>query len=653
MPRARKSTPFTHPDEVRVVHEPDVKRALPETLAWWEAPSDKAHLAVIATVNQIESDQHVTTALSKLYESMYGDNRDGMGRASYLNRWQGAANNNSAKLSINVVQSCIDTLASKISSNKPKPQFVPNEGDWKLYSKAKMATDYLEGIFDSCRVYQLAQRMFTDALIYGTSGLYVNSKFNKLNVEYIMRDEIYVDELDGHNEEPMQLHLKRFVSRQKLIKMYPKHKDAIKRVHSVKTDAHNLINHSVSDMIVCVESWHLPTSEDSNDGKYCMTVENATLELSEYKHSEFPVVFFRPYHTPHKFWGRGLAETLFTLQLALNRLLKTIQIAQDQVAKPNVLIENGSQVNTDTINDLIGQIIFYTGTPPVFQAPEPMPASVYQWVQYLEEHAYQISGISQSAAAGEKPKDVESAVAMETVADIEAGRFENMSINWNDYFMRIAKVVMFVSQDLYTKNPKLVQRFKRDNLVRQISWKGLDWDADKFGIQLFPINRLPHDPSGRLDVVERYVQAGWFDQITGMSLLDMPDVSEETSMVTSSLHLVNQMISTMLDDGEPVEPIEQMDLALARNRAKLAIVYATLKKYPPEHIQLVINFDDSCKSMMDFMVQQQQQEQAAMQQQAAAAQPLARPEKTPRSPLLPNAPAGPANPPGPQPAMQG
>lgn len=650
MPRTKGG--LRHPDEIKVVHEAGVKEALPETLEWWNADKDKAHLSVISVVNTIEADQHSATAQIKLYEVLYGDNRQGMGRASYLNRWQGAALNNAPKMAINIVQSCIDTLASKISSNKPKPQFVPNEGDWKLYSKAKMATDYLEGIWDACQVYPKAQRMFTDSLIYGISALYVNSKFNKINVEYIMRDEIFVDEIDGRNEEPMQLHLKRFMSRAKLIKQYPKFKDALKKIPSVKTDAHNLVNHSVSDIIVCIESWHLPTSDDAGDGKYCMTVENCTLELTDYKHNEYPIVFFRPYQKPHDFCGRGLCETLFTLQMALNRTLRTIQLSQDMIGTPKVLLENGSSVNTDDVNDQVGQIIWYTGTPPQYITPPSVNPEIYQWAETVEQKAYQISGISQASAAGEKPKDVESAVAMESVADIEAGRFENMSISWNDFFMNLARVSMFVSEDLYTKHKKLVIKLNRNNLVRQMDWGKLNWDEDKFGIQLFPINRLPHDPSGRLDAIQRLIQAGWIDETHGLRLLEMPDLSEETSLMISSLNLSDQMIASCLDDGEYMAPIPQMDLALARNQAKLSIVKATLQKYPEAHIALVIRFDDECKQLQDLMAQQAQVEaqKAAMQaQQTAQAQqpsaapigagaPLAQPMKTPRSAMLPNAP---------------
>lgn len=636
----RKAGGLIHPDDIQKA-ERDKDVLSPSdavSFEWWnDENKEKAYLSVITVVNTIEKGNHGNDSQNRLYEVMYGDNRGGVGKVSSLNRWQGAAMKMAPRLSINVVQSCIDTLASKIASNKPKPMFIPNEGDWKLQSKAKMATDFIEGVWDAAQAYPKAQRSFTDALIYGISGLYINSKFDKINVEYIMRDEIFVDELDGHDEKPRQLYLKRFMSRAKLIKQYPKHKEKLKKIPPVKTDAHMLINNSISDMIVCIEAWHLPTSEDSDDGKYCLSVENETLELSEWNHMEFPVIFFRPYHKPHSFWGRGLAETLFTIQMSLNRSLRTIQSSQDQVSTPKVLIENGSQIDTDSINDRIGQLIFYTGTPPNWVSPTAMNPEIYQWIQYLEQHAYQISGISQSSAAGEKPKDVESAVAMETVADIEAGRFENMSISWNNWFMDLARMTMIVAKDLYSSNKKLTVKLKKDNLVRLIDWSQMDFTDDKFSIQLFPINRLPHDPAGRLDMIERYTQAGFIDQIHAMKLMEMPDISEDVSLITSSLNLVSQMIATMLDEGKPVSPIEQMDLALARNECKLAIVKATTQKYPEEHIQLVIDFDQKCKDMLDFMAMQQQKD--AMQNQASAqSAPLARPEKTPRSPLLPNAP---------------
>lgn len=637
---------FENPDNVEVLSEGGRKKM--DATKWWESDEEHAYQRVIATVATIEQNQQYSANQLQLFEQMYGDNRSGIGRASFVNRFQGASINNTSKLSLNVCQSCTDTLASMISSNKPKPQFVPNDGDWKLLAKAKMATDYLEGIFDSTKVYAKAQRMFTDACIYGLSGLYVNTKNKKLNVEYLMRDEIIVDELDGQNEDPQQLHLKRFVSKAKLMALYPDKKDLISEIPPIAMDDHALLNSSVSDIIVCTESWHLPVDEEGEGGKYACCVDKATLELSDYKHMMFPVVFFRPYNKPHSFWGRGLIETLFTLQLSINKLLRVIQMAQDLIASPKVLIENGSEVNTDHVNDRIGMIVSYSGTPPQYIAPEPMPQSAYSWVQYLEQKAYQISGISVASASGEKPKGVESAVAMETVADIQAGRFENMSLTWNDFFMEVAKVVMFMSKDLYEEYPELASKLKRDNLVRNIKWKDMNFDEDKFSIQLFPINRLPHDPAGRLDTIQRYIQAGWIDETHGMALLDMPDLSEETSMMTGSLHLADKMIATMLDDGEYVSPIEQMDLGLAMNEAKLAIVNATVKEYPEEHIALVVRFFNECKALQDFIAQQAQvqaqaqamqaQKQAAAQQPPGSGAPLAKPAPAPTSPMLPNAP---------------
>lgn len=660
-----KNNLFNNPDNVEVLSDDGKSKTL-NNIPWWDSDKDVAYQRIIATVSSIENNQHYSQNTLQLFEQMYGDNRAGIGRASYINRFQGAAINNAPRLSLNVIQACIDALASMISSNKPKPQFVPNEGDWKQYSKAKMATDYLEGIFDACKVYPLAQRMFTDSCIYGISGLYVNSKFGKINVEYLMRDEIIVDELDGHNEKPAQLYLKRFYSRSKLMAEYPKSAEMIEQIPIVTSDDHAMMNSTVSDMIVIVECWHLPASDKSKDGMYAVVCEKATLKLESYDHMEFPVVFFRPYHKPHYFWGRGIAETLFTLQMSINKMLRTIQQSTELVSVPRVLVENGSQVNSDHINDRIGQIIEFTGTPPQFITPEPMPQSAYQWVQYLEEKAYQISGVSQAAASGEKPKGVESAVAMETVADIQAGRFENMSIDWNEFFMNLARATMFVSQDLYESNPKLATQLKRDNLVRNIKWADMNFDEDKFSIQLFPINRLPHDPAGRLDAIQRLIQAGWIDEIHGLSLLDMPDLSEETSMMTGSLHLANDMISRMLDDGdEEVQPLEQMDLGLAMNQAKLAIVNATLKKYPEENIALVVKFYSDCQDLQNFITLQQQtqaQAQAQQAQQQASAQnsqaqaaqataqqqgapnsgpPLANPQPTPTSPMLPNAPPPP------------
>lgn len=598
------SSPFRNPDDVR--HEKPAKNESEETKTskWWLHTEADVYRAAIPVANTIEESQKETAGRFTTYELLYGDNRGPFGRTASVNRFQGASLLNAPRLTLNVIQSCIDTLASKIAKSKPKPQFVPNDGDFKLHQKAKMLTDYLEGVFDFHQVYPLMQRVFTDSCIYGVSGVFVNKKFGELSIEYVLKDELLVDEMDGFKEKPRQLHLKRFVSRSELQHRFPEKAETIAKLGLADVNAQYHSYNSVSDLIVCLESWHLPSAPDADDGKHAICVENCTLLLEDYTRETYPIVFYRPYHKPHSFHGRGIAETLYTIQISINKLLKTVQQSQDLVSVPRVLLETGSQVNADLINDRIGSIIEYAGTPPQFISPTAVQPEIYSWIQYLVQQAYQISGVSESSAAGQKPKGVESAVAMREVEDIETGRFEVLGQQWEDTHIELGNRIIDVSKELYQDNPALKVRVRKYNLIKEIEWRDINFKEEQFSLQCFPISQLPHSPAGRIDTIEAYVQAGYIDKVTAMALLDMPDLSEEVSLQTGTLQLTKKMIGEMLDSGEYQSPVPQMDLTVAANIAKLAYVNAKVKDYPEDRLALVERFINDCKDMLDFIAKQ-------------------------------------------------
>ena len=106
---------------------------------------------MIDATNTIEMEQRPSYVQLRLFEAMYGDGRSGQGIISSANRLTGAMDNTTPRFSVNAIQSCIDTLASQISfENRSRSR--ADEGHHRLRSKAKMATDFLEGEWDRCDV---------------------------------------------------------------------------------------------------------------------------------------------------------------------------------------------------------------------------------------------------------------------------------------------------------------------------------------------------------------------------------------------------------------------------------------------------------------------------------------------------------------------
>src|ERR1700730_3169770 len=72
---------------------------------------------------------------------------------------------------MNVVQSCIDALVSRMTQSKPKPMFLTEGGD---YTKRKLSKDlnrFTEGEFYQLKAYAIGEQVLRDSLILG-DGLF-------------------------------------------------------------------------------------------------------------------------------------------------------------------------------------------------------------------------------------------------------------------------------------------------------------------------------------------------------------------------------------------------------------------------------------------------------------------------------------------------
>lgn len=597
------------------------------TMNWWMHEDEETlYQSVFQVASAIVKSQSSRTNLNFYYASLYNGQLSGLdgfitsSYASSLNSDVGLGG-----IALNVVQNCIDSAAAMISKNKPKPLFLTDgTSDYDMKMRAKGLTKYVAGVFEDAKIYEVAQRVFTSAGIYGTGAIKLFDDGERIKAEWVFIEELLVSDVDGFKEKPRQMHQRKYIAREVLASQFPDKKAEIEAATSAISGA---ADQMVTDMILVIESWHLPSSDKAKDGKHCITIENATLLSEDYKKDYFPIVCFRWYHKSIGFFGRGIAEELADIQNEITFILQTIQQAQRLVAVPVWFVENASGVSEDhLLSNEIARMVEYSGQPPIPATPAAVPAELYQHLQYLEDRAYKIIGLSQANATGRKPEGLQSGKAIQEVADMASGRFETIGQEWERFFMRLAEIIVDMSKDLFAKNPDLsINAMDKRNLER-IQWKDVDMDRDQFAIQLFPISGLPTSPAGRIDAITQYTQNGWIPKEQAMDLLDFPDLEGFISPETSTVRLTNAIISGIKKDGDKSykSPIPQMDLPTAFRISSLEVVNAELQGVEQDHIELIRKFSVECQDLLQ-----------AAQQQAQAMQPPAQPGQPGQAPQPP------------------
>ena len=75
----------------------------------------------------------------------------------------------------NVIRSCIDTLVSKISSQKVRPFINTVNGSFRDMQIAKQAQDYFDAVFDEQNVNKTVSDAFRDSCIFDKGVIYINN----------------------------------------------------------------------------------------------------------------------------------------------------------------------------------------------------------------------------------------------------------------------------------------------------------------------------------------------------------------------------------------------------------------------------------------------------------------------------------------------
>lgn len=558
---------------------------------WWVEEPKNLYKSVDAVINTLETSQSARRLQHIQFARLYG-NYDALGlpTANLLRSTPGM--NMSNPVSLNIIQSVIDSVSAKIAKDQPKVSFVTTGADdYFLKIRSTKLTKYMSGLFKQAKVYDNAENVFRDACVLGTGFIKLFVEDSKIKSEWCPIDEIRVDDLDGLKQKPRSIHQVRLVARDMLLINYPEYEREINQTQSALVGKVAL--QSTVDMIRVIESWHLPTTKKSGDGIHCITIDNCTLFSEEYKKDYFPIVPFRWYNRTLGYYGRSITEEIKTIQIEINKILRVIQQSQELAAVPIIFVPNEAEIAEDVLaSNAIARLVPYSGgNPPQFFTPTAQNPEVYQHLNSLIQWAFQTVGLSQASASGMKPSGVNSAVAMREVSDIETGRFAMNALRWEQFFVEIAKILVDISKDLYTDEPELMVTVAEKKILKEIRWKDVDLEDHPFEIQTFPTSQLPDTPAGRIQTITEYIQNNWISKERGMELLNLdPDLESEVNLQTASLRLTEKWLAEMVEEGTIHHPEPFMNLQLAQEVAQGVYNQLVYDNCPEERLDLVRQF---------------------------------------------------------------
>lgn len=592
---------------------------------WWRLDGDDVAKNLFAVVKSVEQRQVYRRVKNIRHARLYA-NLDALGFQSSMYLRSQSDILSPSRVSLNVIRSCIDTSASKVAKMKPRPYFLTSNGDWSQELRAKKLTSYFEGVFQQkIPIYAEKQRSFVDSGVFGTGATKFFWRDGGLACERVLIDELIVDDSEAIYGRPIQLHQIRYVNRLVLKEMFPDREAEISQVAASGTDLPQ--SPSALDMLKVIETWKLPSRKGANDGRHVICIEDATLQSRNWKHDYFPFVFDRWNWNLTGFFGMGIAEEITGIQLELNKLLRSIQMAQHFACVPRVYLENASNVNTAHLNTTFGSVVKFTGSAPIFNTAPAMPPEVYAHVESLYRKAFEITGISQLSAQSVKPAGLNSGKAIREFVDNESERFQLTGQRFEESYLDATNICM----DLIEENGgKLEVSGKSGKDQEMLDWEQVKMDRKDFVLRVFPASIFPSQPAAKMQSIQEYTQAGFIEKDLALSLMEFPDLEAAMSMKTAATDVVKRQIMLMLEKGIPQVPEPYQDVLLAKKLAQWTYLKEKARGAPENRLELLRNFVNDCTA-----IEQASQEQA---NPAAPAPALAKPATPPVSDLMPMAP---------------
>jgi hypothetical protein len=556
---------------------------------WWRCEAADRANNLVAAGEQIREQDQLRLQWAARHAKLYG-NFD-LATTSFRTQTHYLAWTEN-KITLNVVASAIDTLAAKISKNRPAPRFLTSGGEFTARQSAKRLEKGISGIFYESDIYQIARDVFLDACVWDAGVLHCCVEGGKVVYERVPCTELFVDPVDGRYGRPRQLLRTKLVPREVLIARYGKDEEKLQAIVAAKNP--NDANwRGFGDCVEVWEGWHLPSGEGAKDGWHVIAIEGCELFAKPWKRQRFPFAFLRFAKRREGFWGQGLAERLSGIQVEINRLLRSVSEQLRRKGRGRIFVQEGSQVVPAHMTNNIADIIKYLGQPPIVDSSNAVAVEEFQQIDRLYEKAFMESGVSQLSAQSKKPSGLDAAVALREFNDIESERFSLLGQDWERLFLEAADMALDELEGGALKNYKVRSVGRRS--IDIVDLKDLDVSRDAFVMKMWPSSTLPATPAARLQRVQEYLQSGFIGKEEAIRLLDLPDIEAETQLSYAALDDVDYTIDAILTRETPeiIPPDAHTNLPLLVQRATAQYLRAKHQEgIPPERLDMLLDLID-------------------------------------------------------------
>lgn len=457
----------------------------------------------------------------------------------------------------NLIEEIGEAMLSKASMSPMRPSLVPHGMSWKTEKAVRLADNFVFGVWRQSKAEEACIHMFLDAFLCGVGCVRAqfDEQANKLIISSVFFDNVIIDNRECTGRQMPRTYRIREVLPRKTVEA---------RYNVTLDDAFVRANYvdfrSIGDgWVVVVTAWRMPDSK--GEGGYEMTsCCGKILKEEKYTDTEPPLVFFKWQDNPSGWFCKSGVEQLIPYQNRQNDLNDAIELSQDIVCRPRLLLNANSMIDINQWDNEAGRFLLYSGA-----KPEP-----FEWRTNLSDlyherdrnagKAYSHVGMSEMFTNADLPEGVrlDSSAGVREFQNMEDKRHLRLWTRFQNARLDVGKLIMRVlGKHSGAAEFKAVYRIgKKTRTAEFKALKALKDDQYSWSLEAVPLSS--QSPAARRELIRDWSSRGLVDPDSGEARRSdsNPNLERDEVLEMSSRDDITRHISVLEESNyEPPSPM--------------------------------------------------------------------------------------------------
>lgn len=494
----------------------------------------------------------------------------------------------------NIIKEIGEAMLSKASSSPLKPSLVPHGKSWKVERAVRLMDQFLFGVWRATNAENAAALMYRDAYQAGVGCVRIGFEDSDVQVESVFFDNVVIDNRECANRAmPRTYRIRRVLPRASVEARW-----GVRLDDNMAKKPYVPHREMGEGYVAVVEAWRLP-DDDGKGGRYSVACCGCMLEDREWKHDWVPLVFFHWEDRNNGFFVPSGVEDVVPYQVRLNEINDVINLSQDLVCRPRLLLNANAMIDTSQWDNEAGRFLMWAGSKPESFEWKTNLGELYQERERTRAQAFSHVGMSEAFTNADIPQGVrlDSSAGVREFRNMEDARHLRRWKRFEDARLEIAKKILLVLKEEQGADAFSAVYHPGGS---KASAKNIPWEAvktladDKYSWEMAatPISMM--SPAARRELVRDYTSRQLIapDSAEAKRLLGDPNLERIEDLEMASEDDIRRHLE-ILEDGDYEAPTELTNCTLGirmvtQNYLRLKVYEDVKDRVLQNHIRWIV-----------------------------------------------------------------